>query len=325
MKLSIIIPCYNVEKFVVKTIDSLRHLHDAEDVEFVFVNDGSTDNTLSILKAFAESDSRAVVIDQTNQGVSAARNAALAVVRGERLLCLDGDDYLEENAIDTILNNMQEADLLLSPVVEERQGLSRLSAINISAGLYTMAQLYESCYCFPLAPMLVYRTALIREHQLHFNSEIRSGEVYEFTVSVMNYAKDVRVIDQPFYHYVLRSGSATHYPNVEADLSVLRLLNSFESVTHSWAQSDAFRLTTWKILNAFTYNKYIHLCLTDTHIMAAIDALMENEKFRQLLSQVAKNQRLHLKDKVLVHYQRCMPHRLGFRLLVQINRFNLVL
>ena len=81
--LSIIIPCYNVEEYIPKTLDSLSQLNNAENCEFIFINDGSTDNTLSHIQSFAKNDHRAIVINQSNQGVSAARNAALSIAKKE--------------------------------------------------------------------------------------------------------------------------------------------------------------------------------------------------------------------------------------------------
>ena len=81
--LSIIIPCYNVEEYIPKTLVSLSQLNNAENCEFIFIYDGSTDNSLSHIQSFAKNDHRAIVINQSNQGVSAARNAALSIAKKE--------------------------------------------------------------------------------------------------------------------------------------------------------------------------------------------------------------------------------------------------
>ena len=96
--LSIIIPCYNVADYLIGTIDSLRNLKDAEDCEFIFINDGSTDNTLTIIQDFEKQDNRVRVINQKNAGVSAARNAALKIAKGKYFIPLDGDDKLQPSA-----------------------------------------------------------------------------------------------------------------------------------------------------------------------------------------------------------------------------------
>ena len=115
--LSLIIPCYNVAKYLPATIQSLTQLQDAENCEFIFVNDGSSDETLALLIDFAKKDNRAIIIDQMNQGVSTARNRALEIAQGEYILCLDGDDYLHTNTVAIIKQHMHDADALLSPCI----------------------------------------------------------------------------------------------------------------------------------------------------------------------------------------------------------------
>jgi glycosyltransferase involved in cell wall biosynthesis len=105
--LSIIIPCYNVEEYLPCTLDSLSHLKCDKECEYIFVNDGSTDSTLSMLQTFAQDNKQALVINQSNQGVSAARNAALQLAKGEYILCLDGDDFLHPDTISIIKKHIK--------------------------------------------------------------------------------------------------------------------------------------------------------------------------------------------------------------------------
>ena len=100
--LSIIIPCYNVEDYLPYTLESLSQLNCGEECEYIFVNDGSTDSTLSTINTFAQHHQQAIVIDQSNQGVSAARNAALKIAKGEYVLYLDGDDFVHTDTISII-------------------------------------------------------------------------------------------------------------------------------------------------------------------------------------------------------------------------------
>lgn len=95
-KLSVIIPCYNAAKYIEKCIKSLI-IQPYDDLEFIFVNDASTDNTLSIIRKYAENDRRFIVINKTkNSGVSAARNDALRIATGEYCLLLDSDDWISQ-------------------------------------------------------------------------------------------------------------------------------------------------------------------------------------------------------------------------------------
>ena len=100
-KISVIIPVYNVEKYITQCLESLVN-QTMNDLEFVCVNDGSTDNSLNILKNYAEKDSRFVIINQTNQGAGVARNTAIKAAKGEYLVCLDPDDWFELNAMEVL-------------------------------------------------------------------------------------------------------------------------------------------------------------------------------------------------------------------------------
>ena len=106
-KFSIIVPVYNVEKYLTKCLDSITN-QNFRDIEIICVNDGSTDNSLQILKEYAQKDRRIIVIDQENQGVSAARNRGLAVATGDYILFVDSDDWIELNACEIILQNLEE-------------------------------------------------------------------------------------------------------------------------------------------------------------------------------------------------------------------------
>lgn len=95
-KFSIIIPVYNVEFYLRECIDSVL-LQDFQDYEIICVNDGSTDNSLEILKSF--SDSRIKIINQENQGLSCARNSGLDIALGQYVWFIDSDDKIAENSL----------------------------------------------------------------------------------------------------------------------------------------------------------------------------------------------------------------------------------
>ena len=92
--ISIIVPVYNAAPYLPQCLDSLVN-QTYRDIEIICVNDGSTDNSLDILKAYAERDSRILVIHQENQGLSDARNKGLKNARGEWVMFVDSDDWID--------------------------------------------------------------------------------------------------------------------------------------------------------------------------------------------------------------------------------------
>ena len=107
IKVSVIIPVYNTENYLRACLDSVVN-QTLRDIEIICVNDGSTDNSLSILKEYAEKDSRIVLINQKNAGVSVARNNAIAVAKGEYLAFLDSDDWFELDAMEAAYSKISQ-------------------------------------------------------------------------------------------------------------------------------------------------------------------------------------------------------------------------
>lgn len=102
-KISVIVPAYNSSEFIQKTIDSLL-AQTYQNCEFIFVDDGSKDNTAEIITKNSFKDSRIKLISTQNRGVSAARNAGLSIAEGEFILFLDSDDLLIHDSLELLLN-----------------------------------------------------------------------------------------------------------------------------------------------------------------------------------------------------------------------------
>ena len=107
MLVSVIIPAYNIDKYLAETLDSVL-AQSYTYFEVVIVNDGSADRTLEIAQEYAAKDDRIQVISQVNQGVSAARNHGIRVTTGELLAFLDGDDRWHPNKLNAHVNHFQE-------------------------------------------------------------------------------------------------------------------------------------------------------------------------------------------------------------------------
>ena len=99
-KVSVIIPVYNTEKYVKESVESIMQ-QTLQDIEIIIINDGSTDNSLSVINLLAQQDRRIIVYSQSNQGLSIARNTGLERVKGEFIYFMDSDDLLTNDALKT--------------------------------------------------------------------------------------------------------------------------------------------------------------------------------------------------------------------------------
>ena len=101
VEVSVIVPVYNVGKFLAKCLESLVG-QTFKNIEIICINDGSTDNSLEILNSFAGKDERIILVNQPNQGVSKVRNCGLEMARGKFLLFIDGDDYIASDFVEKL-------------------------------------------------------------------------------------------------------------------------------------------------------------------------------------------------------------------------------
>ena len=103
VKVSVIIPVYNVEQYLKECLDSVIN-QTLKDIEIICINDGSTDGSLKILEKYESLDDRIVVFSQENSGLSATRNKGMQLSSGEYVYFMDSDDYLELNALEELYN-----------------------------------------------------------------------------------------------------------------------------------------------------------------------------------------------------------------------------
>lgn len=118
-KISIIVPVYNVEKYLSRCLDSLLN-QSLRDIEIICVNDGATDNSLDILNEYAKNDSRIKIINQENSGVGVARNNALKIAIGEFVGFVDSDDWVSSDFYENLYNSAVEynAEIACSNIVK---------------------------------------------------------------------------------------------------------------------------------------------------------------------------------------------------------------
>lgn len=112
-KISVIIPVYNVEKYLRECLDSVVN-QTLKDIEIICVNDGSTDNSLEILKEYEKQDSRIKIIDKKNEGAGAARNLGLKSATGDYVIFFDSDDYMDITALEKLYQNITDTNADIS-------------------------------------------------------------------------------------------------------------------------------------------------------------------------------------------------------------------
>lgn len=277
-KISIIIPVYNVEKYLPECLDSVIS-QTLRDIEIVCINDGSPDNSLSILKDYAAKDKRIVLIDKQNEGVGKARNDGMRVATGEFIAFMDSDDYypasdvLEKLYTEAKMNGVLIAGgrriRLLSDASIERQEKEfsdHTISFSLSTGIHTYAD-YQYDYGYT---QFIYQRNLLNDNHIVFPSYKRFQDP-PFYVNAMIAGQKFFVCDIESYCY-RRIGSEERY-------TLSKTLDFLHGLQNNLMQSKQHNLCKLHFLTALRLNK-------DASFMAIKN--IQDPNFSALLSEFIK-------------------------------------
>lgn len=190
-KLSIIIPVYNTAVFLQQCLDSILN-QELEDIEIICVNDGSTDRSLEILENNAQKDSRIIIINQENQGVSVARNNGLKNAKGEYVGFVDADDFISKNYFSQFLNESDYDLIAIKP-----QGFAKLLSSYLDTEKIKCALAEEMLKQddFNAVWSKVFKNKIIQKYHISFPVGMRLGEDAHFIFNFLQYASSLRFLE----------------------------------------------------------------------------------------------------------------------------------
>ncbi|HEN3619531.1 TPA: glycosyltransferase [Yersinia enterocolitica] len=228
IEVSIIVPVYNCETYLAELLDSLRSQAGVS-FEIIAVNDGSTDSSPEMLADTAHNDSRLVIINQANQGLSAARNAGIARAKGQWIAFVDGDDWLAPNALHRWLTQAKEQslDLLIgngyrfttNPVVQTAAPLLHKQPWGeVLDGQQWIIRSVEHNEWPHYVWLQLIRRELINTHQLVFIPKMLHEDIL-WTTHLALVARRIGFCETPFYGYRTNPQSITHSPSTQALLA----------------------------------------------------------------------------------------------------------
>lgn len=254
MKLSIIIPAYNVEKYIEKCITScLKQNYSSDNYEIIIVNDGSTDKSLIIAEGIAKDNVIVKVISQENKGLSGARNTGLSEARGEFVWFVDSDDWIEENCLADIIAQCNNIDVLcLSYRQIFEDGLTVKKICPPTANLLDGKSLFKTKSFCMAAQFYVYRREFLIYNKLHFCEGIYHEDM-EFTPKMLCLAKTVKVYTIPVYYYFIRPNSITTSVNPKRTYDLLKVARKLSDFCSKMEEKE--------IIRVFDY--YVSICLNN--------------------------------------------------------------
>lgn len=231
MKVSIIVPMYNVENYIKQCVESVL-LQDFSDWEMILVDDGSTDKSGRFADEYADKDNRILVIHQENRGPGAARNAGLDAARGEYVYFLDSDDYIdagllkravsviERNSSDMVVFNFRTEDengrCMETSAIRQRNIIIKSQEQLIN---YYVKDLLGGNLGFCIWNKL-FRMSIIRANSIRFEEKADRAEDICFNMQYSMYLKKVSCIRDVLKSYRVRRGSIM---NSDTDLNIVSL------------------------------------------------------------------------------------------------------
>ena len=208
-KVSVIVPIYNVEKYLEKCINSLLS-QTLEDIQIILVNDGSKDNSGNIAKEYEKNNKdRVTYVEKENGGLSDARNYGLKYATGDFVAFLDSDDYIEKNAYEEMYNKAIEenADYVECDFIWEFPNKTRVDKQYSYKNKKEMLSFVRV-----VAWNKLIKRQLITDNNLEFPKGLRYEDV-EFTYKLIPFINKFAYVDKPFIHYVQREGSIANVQN----------------------------------------------------------------------------------------------------------------
>jgi glycosyltransferase involved in cell wall biosynthesis len=324
-KISLIIPIYNSEKFLVRCLDSiLSQLYN--DFEVILINDGSTDHSFEICKRYTLLDARFKVYSKENGGVSSARNFGLYKAVGSYVVFVDSDDYLAPLFLKSYMDSLtlKQTDIICQGYVNVFD--DKLINRVLKKADYTYSDISEGIYELELNECLssvwnkIFRLDIIEKNNLSFSENINMGEDKLFVLSYMQFASSLSVLDSCYYFYY-RAQECTlsnkHHPYDKLKWFIETEYNLFNSILKKCPSKRLLEAANGRYVS---FNKFILLWMYDPKVNVS------NTVIKSQIRLIEKFYENNSTDKV---FEREVPHIIALlinykfiiRLLIRIKYF----
>lgn len=205
VSVSIIIPVYNVEKYIKRCIESVL-AQTMKDFELILIDDGSPDKCGKICDEYAKRDSRICVIHKKNEGVSVARNTGLDLANGKFVVFLDSDDEVKSDYIETLLQADEDIDLVVCGIEKrnmERKPIANTKVLSRTVEAITVQEIIKMDQEKTLSYVFAkrFKNEVLQNRKIRFNSELSLGEDTLFVVDYLYHCESIRFLENELYIY----------------------------------------------------------------------------------------------------------------------------
>lgn len=311
-KLSIIIPVYNVEKYLKRCLDSVIK-QTFKDVEIIIINDASTDNSQEIIDEYKLKDSRIIsVVNNKNKKVGETRNIGINLAKGEYISFIDSDDWVEENMYEQLINltinnkvSVVESNFKSTNLKDNKLCL-KLPTPYFKKSNSSIARYITHLYKEELGVSVcnkIYKTKIIKENNIRFeNYKLTFGEDLLFNLQIMHYVDVILTINKPLYNYYYRNESISNkgdFINLEM---TIYMINKFIENNKNFVDFESdFYAFSIMVVPFIKYSVFSKMKDSTSQIKDGLGILKEindNELLSLVINNSLKNKNLPFIDKI---------------------------
>lgn len=292
MKISIIVPVYNNEKYIVKCIESILN-QKFSNWELILINNGSTDRSKELCEKYANDDERIILVNGENEGPSVARNKGLELATGDYCMFVDGDDYIEQDTLSILSKEIEQNDYqiviygnyndIYENGVYRENGANKYREYEFNSN-DEFKKIYidlSNKYLVNQVWNKIYKKSFIEEVGTRFPQGVNYSEDLIFNIKLYKKLKKGKVIDKVLYHYVNHKGDSlcsTFNVNKYKDMKYVYM--TIKEEVKGWNDELINYLgnTFVKDINIFINSMYNSDCLLPiTKKRELVDEILEDE------------------------------------------------
>ena len=280
IKISVVIPSYNAEKYIARCIDSVLNTG-YENLEIICVNDGSKDGTLAVLRDYEKRYDCIKVIDTPNGGVARARNLGIENLSGDFVTFLDADDWIHPQFFSILLNIQKkyDSDVVIGKDVRTEKYYieNKLNPAESEVKIFYGQQVLDYFVSRRSCWMRIYKTSVIKD--IRFYDKLKYGEdmLFNMDLYVQNPDIKIAVIDCPVYYYYAREDSAMSTIKVQDYINMYKVYMQYTKKISDLEKASIY------------LSKYLPECLAvNLRIKYSEDKCNQKKELKKILSESLK-------------------------------------
>ena len=225
MKLSVIVPVWNTAKYLPKCLDSILN-QSLKDIEIIVVNDGSSDNSVEVIKKYVKKyKDRIIFLDKENGGQGSARNLGIKKAHGDYIGFVDSDDFIEKTMYEEMYKSAidNDSDIVICNISDYYEKDD--SKKDVLLGLSNTPSINEAIVkSVPSVVNKIYRRELLQNRAISFDESIWYEDL-PYSMQILVNAQKISFVEKPFYNYFHRNVSTMHNKNISKNLDILKAYN----------------------------------------------------------------------------------------------------